>query len=100
VPLLENLLDRPKDRYHEARRQSKAYKVLAILALIATGATLCAAGYLVRHPEWCRAALSAGGRALDLAWQVQTAPVRVAASAASAVVDGAKSVVDAIPTPW
>jgi hypothetical protein len=70
------------------------------LALIATGATLCAAGYLVRHPEWCRAALSAGGRALDLAWRVQTAPVRVAASAASAVVDGAKSLVDAIPTPW
>jgi cell wall-associated NlpC family hydrolase len=70
------------------------------LALIATGATLCAAGYLVRHPEWCRAALSAGGRALDLAWRVQTAPVRVAASAASAVADGAKSLVDAIPTPW
>jgi cell wall-associated NlpC family hydrolase len=70
------------------------------LALIATGATLCVAGYLVRHPEWCRAALSAGGRALDLAWRVQTAPVRVAASAASTVVDGAKSVIDAIPTPW
>jgi hypothetical protein len=70
------------------------------LALIATGATLCAAGYLVRHPGWCRAALSAGGRALDLAWRVQTAPVRVAASAASSVVDGAKSVMDAIPTPW
>jgi hypothetical protein len=31
---------------------------------------------------------------------VQTAPVRVAASAASTVVDGAKSVIDAIPTPW
>jgi cell wall-associated NlpC family hydrolase len=70
------------------------------LALIVTGATLCAAGYLVRHPEWCRAALSAGGRALDLAWRVQTAPVRVAASAASTLVDGAKSVIDAIPTPW
>jgi hypothetical protein len=70
------------------------------LALIATGATLCAAGYLVRHPDWCRAALSAGGRALDLAWRVQAAPVRVAASAASSVVEGAKSVIDEIPTPW
>ena len=70
------------------------------LALIATGATLCAAGYLVRHPEWCRAARSTGGRALDLAWRVQTAPVRVAASAASSVVDSAKSVIHAIPTPW
>ncbi len=70
------------------------------LALIATGAVLCAAGYLVQHPAWCRSALSAGGRALDLAWRVQTAPVRVAAAAAGTVVDAAKSVVDAIPTPW
>jgi hypothetical protein len=70
------------------------------LALIAAGATLCAVGYLVRHPEWCRAALSAGGRALDVAWRVQTAPIRVATSVASAASDGAKTVLDAIPTPW
>ncbi len=70
------------------------------LALIAAGATLCAVGYLVRHPEWCRAALSAGGPALDVAWRVQTAPIRVGTSVASTVSDGAKTVLDAIPTPW
>ena len=32
--------------------------------------------------------------------RVQTAPVRVAATATSTMVDGAKSVLDAIPTPW
>ena len=68
--------------------------------LVISVLNLLIANYLVRHPEWCRAALSAGGRALDLAWRVQTAPVRVAASAASAVADGVKSVIDAIPTPW
>ena len=70
------------------------------LALIAVGAGLCLAGYLARHPEWCRAAVRLGGRALDLAWRVQTAPVRLAATAASAAADGARAVIDAIPTPW
>jgi hypothetical protein len=70
------------------------------LTLIAVGAGLCVAGYLVRHPEWVRAGLRVGGRVLDLGWRVQTAPVRVASSAASAAVSGAKSVIDAIPTPW
>ena len=70
------------------------------LTLIAVGAGLCVAGYLVRHPDWVRAGLRAGGRVLDLAWRVQTAPVRLASSAASAAVSGAKSVIDAIPTPW
>jgi cell wall-associated NlpC family hydrolase len=70
------------------------------LGLIAAGAGLCAAGYLARHPEWCRAAWSAGGRVLDAAWHVETAPVHVAAAAGSKLVDGAKSVIDSIPTPW
>jgi cell wall-associated NlpC family hydrolase len=70
------------------------------LALIATGATLCVAGYLVRHPEWCRSAIDVGGRVLDTAWKVQTAPARAVASAGGAVVKGAKAVLDAVPTPW
>jgi cell wall-associated NlpC family hydrolase len=70
------------------------------LGLMAAGAGLCVAGYLVQHPEWCRAAWRAGGRVLDTAWRVQTAPVRVAASAASTVVDGARSVISAIPNPF
>ncbi|MDX6591619.1 MAG: hypothetical protein QOJ13_815 [Gaiellales bacterium] len=70
------------------------------LALIATGAALCAAGYLVRHPEWGRVALNLGGRALDTAWRVQTAPVRAAASVGGAVVDRAKSLLGSVPTPW
>ena len=32
------------------------------LTLIAVGAGICVAGYLVRHPEWCRAALRVGSR--------------------------------------
>jgi cell wall-associated NlpC family hydrolase len=70
------------------------------LALLAAGATLCVAGYLVRHPEWCRTALDVGGRVLDAAWKVQTAPVRVASTVATKVTDGAKAVLDEIPTPW
>jgi hypothetical protein len=70
------------------------------LALLAAGATLCVAGYLVRHPQWCRTALDVGGRALDAAWKVQTAPVRVASAAATKVTDGAKALLDEIPTPW
>jgi hypothetical protein len=70
------------------------------LALIAAGATLCVAGYLARHPAWCRAALGVGGRVLDAAWRVETAPVRAAASVVSKAGDAARSVIDAIPTPW
>ncbi|MDX6519655.1 MAG: hypothetical protein QOF08_260 [Gaiellales bacterium] len=70
------------------------------LALLAAGATLCVAGYLVRHPQWCRTALDVGGRALDAAWKVQTAPVRVASAAATKATDGAKALLDGIPTPW
>ena len=50
------------------------------LTLMAVGAGLCVGGYLVRHPEWCRRAIGLGGSALDTAWRVETAPVRVAAS--------------------
>jgi cell wall-associated NlpC family hydrolase len=70
------------------------------LALLAAGATLCVAGYLVRHPQWCRTALDVAGRALDVAWKVQTAPVRAASAVTSKVADGARAVLDAIPTPW
>jgi cell wall-associated NlpC family hydrolase len=70
------------------------------LTLMATGAVLCAAGYLVRHPEWVRSALDVGGRTLDAAWRVQTAPVRAAASVGGAVVDRGKSLLDSVPTPW
>ena len=70
------------------------------LGLMATGAALCAGGYLVRHPEWCRRALDAGGTALDLAWRVQTAPVRAVASVGGAVVDGVRSLASSFPTPW
>jgi hypothetical protein len=37
---------------------------------------------------------------LDTAWRVQTAPVRVAASVGGSVVDGARSLVSSLPTPW
>jgi hypothetical protein len=70
------------------------------LGLMAAGAGLCAAGYLVRHPEWCRRGLRLAGAALDAAWQVQTAPARVAASVGGSIVDGARSLVSSIPTPW
>ncbi len=81
------------------------------LALLATGAVVCVAGYLVLHPQWCRSGLRLGGRALDLAWRVQTAPVRLAGSAARAgwsaarggagkLADGVSAIVDALPTPW
>jgi cell wall-associated NlpC family hydrolase len=70
------------------------------LALMAAGAGLCVGGYLVRHPEWCRQALRAGGAALDLAWRVQSAPVRAAASVGGAVADGVRSIASSIPTPW
>jgi hypothetical protein len=70
------------------------------LTLLAAGATLCVTGYLVRHPKWCRTALDVGGRALDVAWKVQTAPVRAASAVATKVADGAKAVLDEIPTPW
>jgi cell wall-associated NlpC family hydrolase len=81
------------------------------LVLLAAGAAVCVGGYLVLHPEWCRGALHAGARALDLAWRAQTAPVRIAASAADsgwrAAKSGARkvketvsSVVDSLPTPW
>jgi hypothetical protein len=66
------------------------------LALVAIGATVVVAGYLYRHPAWVRTAADAGGRALDLAWRVETAPVRIAASAPGA----ARSVISSIPTPW
>jgi hypothetical protein len=59
------------------------------LALIAVGATVVVAGYLYRHPSWVTSVLDAGGRALDLAWRVETAPVRAA-----------RSVISSIPTPW
>jgi len=59
------------------------------LALIAVGATVVVAGYLYRHPSWVTSGLDAGGRALDLAWRVETAPVRAA-----------RSVISSIPTPW
>jgi len=70
------------------------------LGLMAAGAGLCAAGYLAQHPEWCRAAWRTGGRVLDTAWQVQTAPVRVAASAGATVVNGARSLISSIPNPF
>ena len=70
------------------------------LALIAVGAGVVVAGYLYRHPRWVTSALDAGGRALDLAWQVETAPVRAAVSAAGTVADTARSVISSIPTPW
>ena len=70
------------------------------LGLMVVGAGLCAGGYLVRHPEWCRTAARAGGAALDLAWRVQSAPVRAAASAGGAVVGGVRSIASSIPTPW
>ena len=70
------------------------------LAAIGVGATLICAGYLYRHPEWCRAALRIGGRALDLTWEAETAPIRVAASLGRSTVGAARSVIDAIPTPW
>jgi hypothetical protein len=70
------------------------------LALIATGAALCVAGYLVRRPDWARSALHLGGRALDTAWRVQTAPVRAAASVGGAVVERGKALLDSVPTPW
>ena len=70
------------------------------LAAIGVGATLICAGYLYRHPEWCRAALRIGGRALDLTWEAETAPIRVAASLGRSAVGAARSVIDAIPTPW
>ena len=70
------------------------------LALITVGAALCVSGYLVRHPEWRRSAFSFGGRVLDLGWRAQTAPLRAASTAVSTVADGAKAVLDAIPTPW
>jgi cell wall-associated NlpC family hydrolase len=70
------------------------------LGLMAAGAGLCAAGYLVQHPEWCRAAWRTGGRVLDTVWHVQTAPVRVAASAGATVVDGARSLISSIPNPF
>jgi cell wall-associated NlpC family hydrolase len=70
------------------------------LGLMAAGAGLCVGGYLVRHPEWCRRGLRLGGAVLDTAWRVQTAPVRVAASVGGSVVDGARSLVSSLPTPW
>jgi hypothetical protein len=81
------------------------------LALLATGAVVCVGGYLVLHPQWCRSGLRLGGRVLDLAWRVQTAPVRLAASAARAgwpavksgagkLADGVSAIVEALPTPW
>jgi cell wall-associated NlpC family hydrolase len=81
------------------------------LVLLSVGAVVCVGGYLVLHPEWCRSALRLGGRALDLAWRVQTAPVRLtssaaktgwstAKSAAGKVADGITAVTDAIPRPW
>ena len=33
--VLERLIERPRDQHHEARRHAKAYKVLAVLSLIA-----------------------------------------------------------------
>jgi cell wall-associated NlpC family hydrolase len=70
------------------------------LTLIAVGAGICVTGYLVRHPEWCRSAVRVGAKALDVAWRVQTAPVRAAASVASGVADRARSLAGSIPTPW
>jgi hypothetical protein len=70
------------------------------LTLMAVGGALVVGGYLVRHPEWVRTGLSAGGRVLDVAWKVQTAPARAATSAGRGVLNGAKSLVESIPTPW
>jgi hypothetical protein len=70
------------------------------LCLIGAGATLCVAGYLVEHPRWRNSAVRVGGRVLDVAWQAQTAPVRVAAGVAGKIADGARSVIGSIPTPW
>ena len=42
------------------------------LALIAVGAGIVVAGYLYRHPGWVTTAAGVGGRALDLAWRVET----------------------------
>ena len=44
------------------------------------GAGIVVAGYLYRHPGWVTTAAGVGGRALDLAWRVETAPVRAAVS--------------------
>src|SRR5689334_20538999 len=33
--VLERLMERPRDQHHEVRRHAKAYKVLAVLSLIA-----------------------------------------------------------------
>jgi cell wall-associated NlpC family hydrolase len=70
------------------------------LTLMAVGAGLCVSGYLVRHPEWCRRAIGLGGRVLDTAWRVETAPVRVAASLGGHAAAAARSVISSIPTPW
>jgi len=70
------------------------------LALIAVGAGIVVAGYLYRHPGWVTTAAGVGGRALDLAWRVETAPVRAAVSAGGSVADTARSVISSIPTPW
>ena len=66
------------------------------LALIAVGSALCAGAYLYQNPQLCRRLVDAGGRALDLAWRVQTAPARAAVS----VVSRARSLVESLPTPW
>jgi hypothetical protein len=70
------------------------------LTLMAVGAGLCVGGYLVRHPQWCRRAIGLGGSALDTAWRVETAPVRVATSLGGHAAAAAKSVISSIPTPW
>ena len=70
------------------------------LALIAVGAGIVVAGYLYRHPGWVTTVAGVGGRALDLAWRVETAPVRAAVSAGGSVADTARSVISSIPTPW
>jgi hypothetical protein len=70
------------------------------LVLIAIGSALCAGAYLYQNPQLCRRLVSAGGRALDLAWRVQTAPARVVVSAASDAAAKARSLVESLPTPW
>ena len=70
------------------------------LALIAVGSLLCAGAYLYQNPQLCRRLVNAGSRALDLAWRVQTTPVRAAVSVASDAASKARSLVESLPTPW
>src|SRR5262249_922934 len=67
------------------------------LALIVVGSALCAGAYLYQNPQLCRRLVGFGGRALDLAWKVQTAPARAAISVATDAAAKARSLVESVP---